>query len=298
MNILVTGSDGQVGHELLKSLAPLGNVIGLTRADGDLSDVLVVEALLDKYDPHVVINPAAYTAVDPAESESELAFTLNARMPESLARWTRAHDRFLVHFSTDYVYPGHGVSPQTEDEPTSPASVYGQSKLAGDEAILREDPSALIFRTSWVYGARGRNFMLTMLRLAAEKSKLTVVSDQFGAPTPAWLIAQVTSIALQSRLAGNTELNGVLHLSCRGETSWCGFAREIIHQARQKGHRLTMKDDQVLPIPTSEYPAPAPRPANSRLAVDRIELLLGITLPDWKRALSITLADLQGRRGT
>lgn len=294
MQILVTGSDGQIGHELLKTLAPLGRVIGISRADGDLSDDSVVQALLAKYNPDVVVNSAAYTAVDQAESNVDAAFALNARTPELLAKWSRANQRVLVHYSTDYVYPGQGVTPQTEGEPANPASIYGKSKLAGDQAVLSEDPSALIFRTSWVYGARGRNFMLTMLKLASERSKLTVVADQYGAPTPAWLIAQVTAVALREKLAGNSELNGVCHLTCRGEVSWHGFAQEIILRARRAGMNLAVDDSQVFPITTADYPAPAPRPANSRLDVARIEGLLNIELPEWRTALGITLADMTG----
>lgn len=291
MRILVTGSDGQVGHELRKTLSPLGQVIGITRADGNLSDDAVVTALLEKHNPDVVVNPAAYTAVDKAESNVDAAFALNAHTPEILSKWTRANQRLLIHYSTDYVYSGQSESPQTEDEPTAPTSVYGKSKLAGDQAVLAEDPSALILRTSWVYGARGRNFMLTMLRLAAERRTLTVVADQHGAPTPAWLIAQVTAIALREKLAGNAELKGVFHLTCRGETSWCGFAREIIRRARNRGMGLAMDESKVLPITTNDYPAPAPRPINSRLDVTRIEQLLDLELPEWQIALGVTLAD-------
>lgn len=294
MRILVTGSDGQVGHELLKTLAPLGQVVGISRTEGDLSQEASVRDLLAKYNPDVVVNPAAYTAVDQAESHVDDAFALNARMPELLAKWSRANNRVLIHYSTDYVYAGSGEFPQAEDEPAAPASVYGKSKLAGDQAVLEQDPAALVLRTSWVYGARGRNFMLTMLRLAAERTKLTVVADQYGAPTPAWLIAQVTAIALREKLSGNTELKGVFHLTCRGEVSWCGFAQEIIRGAREAGIGLAMDESQVFPITTSEYPAPAPRPANSRLDVACIEKLLNIELPEWRIALGITLADRQG----
>jgi dTDP-4-dehydrorhamnose reductase len=293
MRILVTGSDGQVGHELLKTLAPLGEVTGTTRADGDLASPEIVDALLQRIQPDVVVNPAAYTAVDQAETEEAAASALNAGFPERLARWADANGALLVHYSTDYVYAGDGEEPMAESEPAAPLSVYGKTKLAGDEAILAAASSAIILRTSWVYGARGRNFMLTMLKLAAERSELNVVADQWGAPTPAWLIAQVTALVLHARLADNREFRGIYHLTCRGETSWCGFAREIIRVAEERGVALKMGEQRVFPIATSEYPAPAPRPRNSRLDVSNIEQALNIRLPDWKSALGVTLGDWQ-----
>jgi len=293
MRILVTGSDGQVGHELLKTLAPLGEVTGTTRADGDLASPEIVDALLQRIQPDVVVNPAAYTAVDQAETEEAAASALNAGFPERLARWADANGALLVHYSTDYVYAGDGEEPMAESEPAAPLSVYGKTKLAGDEAILAASSSAIILRTSWVYGARGRNFMLTMLKLAAERSELNVVADQWGAPTPAWLIAQVTALVLHARLSGERELQGVYHLTCRGETSWCGFAREIIRVAEERGVALKMGEQRVFPIATSEYPAPAPRPRNSRLDVSSIEQALNIRLPDWQAALGVTLGDWQ-----
>lgn len=291
--ILVTGSEGQVGHELLKTLAPLGQLIAVTRQDADLADGAALQALLQRHDPDVVVNPAAYTAVDRAESDAGTAFAVNATAPAVLAEWAERHQRVLIHYSTDYVYAGEGEAAQAEHAPVAPASVYGQSKLAGDTAVLAANPSALILRTAWVYGARGRNFMLTMLALAAQKPALRVVDDQHGAPTPAWLIAQVTAVALRDKLAGEPGLEGVLHLTCRGSTSWCGFAQAIIRRARESGRVLAMDESQVQPIPTSEYPAPAPRPANSRLDVSRIERILGLHMPDWQAALDITLAELK-----
>ncbi|PAV25007.1 dTDP-4-dehydrorhamnose reductase [Tamilnaduibacter salinus] len=291
MRILVTGSDGQIGHELLKTLAPLGEVVGITRADGDLASPEVVDSLMERFRPGVVVNPAAYTAVDQAEGEETVARGLNAGLPEKLARWAEANGALLVHYSTDYVYAGNGEAPMPESEPTAPLSVYGKTKLAGDEAILAHSPSAVILRTSWVYGARGRNFMLTMLKLAAERNELKVVADQWGAPTPAWLIAQVTALVIRARLLGNDAIRGVYHLTCRKATSWCGLAREIIRLAGERGAPLKMGEQRVFPIPTSEYPAPAPRPKNSRLDVSRIEQALAIQLPDWKAALGVTLGD-------
>lgn len=298
--ILVTGSEGQVGYALMRALAPLGDVKGLSRADGDLADQAVVEALLERYKPRCIINAAAYTAVDKAESEPELADALNHQLPATLADWASRHQALLVHYSTDYVYDGSGDQPWKESDATGPLSVYGKSKLAGDQAVLAglktEGAAApIIFRTSWVYGARGHNFMLTMLKLAAQRDKLTVVADQWGTPTPAWLIAQVTAIALRERLRGNNDVAGVYHLTCHGETTWCDFAKAIIAKARLLGADLKMTEGAVFPIPSSDYPAPAPRPANSRLDVSLLEQSLGLTLPGWDQALYLTLQDWHER---
>lgn len=289
--ILVTGSEGQVGYELLRTLAPLGPVKGLTRSDGDLQDRDTVLALLDKYQPRGIVNAAAYTAVDNAETDTEAAEALNTFLPVALAEWAKANQAHLFHYSTDYVYDGSGTNPWSETDPTAPMSVYGKTKLAGDEAVLAAGIGAVIFRTSWVYGARGRNFMLTMLKLANERDQLSVVSDQWGTPTPAWLIAEVTAIALRQNLANAKALEGVYHLTCRGETTWCDFSRAIISSARNLGAPLNMSADQVSPIPTTEYPTPAPRPLNSRLNVARVEQALGLTMPDWRYGLQLTLRD-------
>ena len=296
MKILVTGSQGQVGQELLKTLAPLGPVIGLSRADGDLADADFVQRLLAHHRPDWIVNAAAYTAVDKAESEAGLAEALNSQLPQQLAAWAKDQGARLVHFSTDYVYAGKGEAAQTEDEPPAPLSVYGRTKLAGDRAILTEAADALIFRTAWVYAARGRNFMRTMLWLAAQRDELRVVADQWGAPTPAWLIAQVTALALRQRQLGRPGLAGVYHLTCRGDTNWYGFAREIIERASALGAELKVKGSKVHPIATGDYPAPAPRPANSRLSVVRLEQALQLQLPDWRDALAVTLRDWHSAR--
>jgi len=289
--ILVTGSDGQVGYALLRALSPLGVVKGITRADGDLSNPEEVEVLLDRYRPTCIVNAAAHTAVDQAESDPELAQALNVGLPEQLARWAKANDAHLLHYSTDYVYDGSGSQPWREEDATGPLSVYGKTKLAGDQAIQDAGIGAVILRTSWVYGSRGRNFMLTMLNLAMERDDLNVVADQWGAPTPAWLIAQVTSVAVREKLRDRSALEGVYHLTCRGETTWCDFARAIMTEARELGVALKIATDCVKPIPTSEYPAPAPRPLNSRLDVSRIEQSLNLVMPDWQQALQLTVRD-------
>ncbi|MBW7470476.1 dTDP-4-dehydrorhamnose reductase [Marinobacter sp. M216] len=291
MMILVTGSDGQVGYELLRALAPYGRVTGLTRADGDLSNAATVGALLDKYQPRCIVNAAAYTAVDQAESDPTAAEALNSRLPSQLAAWAKANDASLIHYSTDYVYDGSGSRPWKEDDPVGPLSVYGKTKLAGDQAIIDADIGAVIFRTSWVYGARGRNFMLTMLKLAQERDELNVVADQWGTPTPAWLIAQVTSVAVRENLREKGSFKGLYHLTCRGDTNWCDFARTIMTDARALGVALKISLERVKPIPTMEYPAPAPRPLNSRLDVARLEQALGLELPHWEEALQLTVRD-------
>ncbi|SDX63421.1 dTDP-4-dehydrorhamnose reductase [Marinobacter mobilis] len=289
--ILVTGSDGQVGYALLKTLAPLGPVKGLTREDGDLSNAEDVAGLLEKFRPRCIVNAAAYTSVDQAESNPDAAHAMNAKLPAQLAAWARANGALLIHYSTDYVYDGSGDQPWAENALTGPLSVYGKTKLAGDQAVLDAGVDAIIFRTSWVYGARGHNFMLTMLRLARERDQLSVVSDQWGTPTPAWLIAEVTAVALRDKLRGAKALDGVYHLTCRGETTWCDFSKAIIGGACDFGVPLSMSSDKVSPIPTADYPAPAPRPLNSRLSVRRVEQALGLELPDWRDALQLTLRD-------
>lgn len=287
--ILVTGSDGQVGYELLRTLAPLGPVKGLTRQDGDLSDRTTVLALLNKHKPNCIVNAAAYTAVDKAETDIEAAEALNTVLPATLAEWAKANQAQLFHYSTDYVYDGSGKTPWVETDPTGPLSVYGQTKLAGDQAVLEAGIGAVIFRTSWVYGSRGKNFMLTMLKLGQERDELSVVSDQWGTPTPAWLIAQVTATAVSEKLNGNKGIEGVYHLTCKGETNWCEFARAIMDEAQALGVSLRIAKENVKSIPTSEYPAPAPRPLNSRLNVSKVEQALNLQLPEWRKALQLTI---------
>lgn len=289
--ILVTGSNGQVGYELLRTLAPYGQVKGLTRGDGDLSDPLVVNQLLSKYRPTCIVNAAAYTAVDQAESNQKAATALNTDLPGLLANWATAHGTLLIHYSTDYVYDGAGGDAWKETDPTEPLSIYGKTKLAGDKAVLVACNDAIIFRTSWVYGARGRNFMLTMLKLASEREKLNVVADQWGAPTPAWLIAQITAEAVGERLRNHGDLSGLYHLTCRGKTSWYEFAKSIIARAVSLRAPLRMTEKAVFPISSSEYTSVAPRPANSRLDVSHLEASLKLTMPDWETALDLTMRD-------
>lgn len=284
--ILVTGGTGQVGHELQRELSVLGEVVAPDRHDLDLSDANAVSHWLATHRPDTIINAAAYTAVDKAEIEPALAKRLNTELPQQLASYCINHNACLVHYSSDYVYPGSGDTPWKEDSPTGPLSVYGQTKLEGDQAIEAAGIRHLIFRTSWVYSARGNNFMKTMLRLAREKEALNIVSDQIGAPTPARLIAQVTLLALSHSINP-----GVYHLAPRGATSWHGFAKCIFEKAEALGESLKIEANNVSGIPTSEYPTPAQRPLNSRLDLEKLESALSIKMPSWDAQLGLTLKD-------
>lgn len=290
MKILVTGGTGQVGYELVRALSPLGEALAPTRQALELTDHDQVETYLRTHRPAMIVNAAAYTAVDGAESDSELADRLNHRLPDQLARYAHDCQARLIHFSSDYVYPGSGDQPWRETDTAAPLSVYGKTKLAGDQAIQASGASHLILRTSWVYGARGNNFLATMLRLGRERDRLGIVNDQLGAPTPARLIATTTLLALREWQRGTME-DGLYHLATRGETSWHEFACEIFRLAREAGEPMAITPDGVAPIPTRDYPTPATRPLNSRLAVAKLEKTLGITLPDWRAQLALTLEE-------
>lgn len=292
--------NGQVGFELQRSLAPFGQLFCLSRADVDFRDTAATSARVLALQPDLIVNAAAWTAVDKAETEQDSAYLLNAALPGALAAIARQLDCWLVHYSTDYVYPGTGEQPWREDDATAPLSVYGASKLAGDMAISQSGASHLIFRTSWVYAARGNNFMKTMLKLAAQRESLSVVADQFGAPTPARLIANVTALALQQVLAQSTKDNGglscdkhsdksgVYHLAAAGYTNWHQFADAIFAMARQAGMPLALQEQQFSAITTAQYPTPAQRPANSRLELSKLEQAFSLTLPDWHSQLAQT----------
>lgn len=297
--ILVLAPNGQVGFELCRSLATLGNVITLAREDVDFSDLTAVEAKVNELSPNVIVNAAAYTAVDKAEEEQQMADVINHQLPKSLAQIAKQKDIWLVHYSSDYVYPGTGTQPWTEESATTPLSVYGQSKLDGDNAIAENCDKHLIFRTSWVYAARRHNFMKTMLKLAQSRPDLKVVNDQIGAPTPARLIANVTAqaltqIALLEKSCDSSKehaikLAGVYHLAPRGEVSWFDFAKEIFSYARSQGVELQLDEAQFVGIPTTDYPTPAARPANSRLNVDKIEQAFNFVMPSWQSQLYLTM---------
>lgn len=291
MKILVTGGSGQVGFELQRQLCTFGEVLAPARDALDLADKAAVEIWLQRHSPDLIVNAAAYTAVDKAESEPSLANRLNAELPAQLATYACQAGIPLMHYSTDYVYPGDGIVAWKESSATGPLSVYGASKLAGDQAVQASGCSHVIFRTSWVYASRGHNFMKTMLRLGRERNALTVVDDQVGAPTPARLIAQVTALALNPQDGRLALPSGVYHLAPRGETSWCAFAQEIFRQAAEAGEALAIEPAGVRPIPTADYPTPATRPRNSRLALGKLEKALGIELPGWQPQLALTLQE-------
>lgn len=294
MKILLFGANGQVGHELRRSLAPLGELVCTTRsgalADGTACEVADFDRpaelpqLLARIAPDVVVNAAAYTAVDRAEDEPDAAFRANAEAPRAIAAACAQRGALLVHYSTDYVFDGSATHPYREDDPTSPLGVYGASKLAGEQAIQASGARHMIFRTAWVYAAHGHNFLRTMLRLAAERDELRVVVDQVGTPTPAYLVADVTTMALRAP----HRPSGLWHLTAAGDTTWCGFANAIFSNACAVG--LLKQAPALLPIPTSAYPTPARRPAYSCLDVSKLERDFGIAVPAWEAALVQVLA--------
>lgn len=293
MKILLLGKNGQVGWELQRALAPLGNLIALDRHAqdglcGDLTDLDGLRNTLLSLRPDVVVNAAAYTAVDKAESEGALAMRINAEAPQVLAETMAKLGGWLVHYSTDYVFNGSGTQPWREEDATGPLNVYGHSKLAGEQAIQNSGCNHLIFRTSWVYGARGNNFAKTMLRLAAEREQLKVIADQFGAPTGAELLADITAHAIRKAIS-HPEVSGLYHLAAAGEASWHGFASFVIAQARATGKPLAVQSIEA--IETSAYPAPAQRPLNSRLDCQKLRDTFGLDLPDWQGGVTRMLLE-------
>ena len=284
--ILILGGNGQVGFELQRSFAPFGEVRAPRRSEVDANDLQAVAAYIDEYQPQLILNAAAWTAVDKAEDEPEGAMRLNAQLPSLLAEKASVLGATLVHYSSDYVYPGDGDQAWCEDSAAAPLSVYGQSKLAGDETVLASDCRHLVFRTSWVYAARGNNFLKTMLKLGRDRDTLNIVNDQIGAPTPARLIAQLTYEALRQKID-----SGLYHLAPQGTTSWHGFAQAIFRMAIEQGEVLAINPETLGGIPTADYPTPATRPLNSRLALGKLEATLGLTIPDWQSQLSLTLIE-------
>lgn len=298
MKLLLFGRNGQVGWELQRALAPLGEVVALASDSPDpAADFRAPERLaatLRALRPDVVVNAAAYTAVDRAESEAAMAHTINAEAPGVLAREAAALGAWLVHYSSDYVFDGSGEAPRDEDAPTGPLNAYGRSKLAGEQAIRASGCRHLILRTSWVYAARGANFARTMLRLAAERDSLRVVDDQIGAPTGAELLADLTAHALRV-LPQHPDLGGTYHAAAAGATSWHGYACHLIEHARALGHPLKVGPDAVIAVPSRDYPTAAPRPLNSRLDSSRLRAAFGLTLPPWQQGVERALAEMIGR---
>ncbi len=294
MKTLLLGKDGQLGWQLQRSLAPLGELLACGRAECDVLDSAQLRSLIREFRPDVIVNATAYTAVDKAEAESSLAYAVNAEAPGVMAAEAASLGAQLIHYSTDYVFDGAKSSPYVETDPTSPQSVYGRSKLAGEQAIMAANCRSLIFRTSWVFGEHGGNFVKTILRLAREREGLNVVSDQVGSPTPAALISSVTALVLH-RMAhdrGQVPEGGrIYHLAAAGAVSWCDFAQEIVAQAAQlPGSSLRMTPDAVRPIASADYPTAARRPANSRLDCARLEADFGLKMPPWQPYLARMLA--------
>jgi len=303
MNILLLGKGGQVGWELQRALAPLGtltaldfNTPGPTQAPelrADFSQPEQVAAIVRAVRPDVIVNAAAHTAVDKAESEPELARALNATTPGLIAAEAAKLGALLVHYGTDYVFDGSGTAARSELSPTAPLSVYGQTKLEAEQLIVASGCRHLIFRTSWVYAARGGNFARTMLRLAAEREQLKVISDQIGAPTGAELLADVTAHAIRS-VATRPELQGLYHLVAAGETSWFDYARFVIEWARANGQAIKVAPEAIEAILTSAYPTPATRPLNSRLDTAKLQAAFGLTLPHWQTGVQRMLNEILG----
>ncbi len=299
MKILLLGANGQVGHELLRALAPLGSVVAATRAgkldDGkpcliaDLADATSLDRALRSTAAELVVNAAAYTAVDRAEDEPELADRVNHRALAEIGAWARRTGALVVHYSTDYVFDGRADRPYVENDPVAPLGAYGRSKLAGEAALRDSGAAHWIFRTAWVYAARGHNFLRTMLRLAAERDELRVVADQIGTPTPARWIANASAAALARRAA---EQSGIWHMVTAGQCSWHEFAVAILHGAVARG--LLDHVPRVLPIATADYPTRARRPAWSVLDHRRFERSFGLECPDWRAALDLVLDQLAG----
>jgi dTDP-4-dehydrorhamnose reductase len=295
MKILLFGKTGQVGWESQRSLAPLGELIALdTRSTDYCGDFLnpggVAQTVL-AIQPDVIVNASAYTAVDKAESDRANAYTINAESLASIAQAAHKIGAALVHYSTDYVFDGSGSQPWSETDTPAPLNVYGASKLAGEQAIAASGARHLIFRTSWVYGARGGNFAKTMLRLAQERESLSIINDQIGTPTGADLLADITAQAIP-RLLAQAELGGLYHLAAAGETSWHGYAQHVFTQARLHGTVLKLHDDLVKAILTSQYPTAAQRPLNSRLNCGKLKSSFAIHLPHWSVGVNRMLAEI------
>ena len=298
MKILLLGKNGQVGWELQRSLAVLGDVVALDfdspgPLTADFSKPESLAATVRAVAPQIIVNAAAHTAVDKCESEPDVARALNATSPAVLAREAKTLGAWLVHYSTDYVFDGSGSTPWLEDSKTGPLNVYGQTKLEGENAIRASGCQHLIFRTSWVYGARGGNFAKIMFKLAAERERLTVIDDQFGAPTGADMLADITAHAIRAA-AQRAELAGTYHAVAAGETTWHGYACHVIEFARAAGRPVKVAPDAIEPVPTSAFPTPARRPGNSRMNTHKLRDTFGLSLPTWQAGVDRLLAEVLG----
>jgi dTDP-4-dehydrorhamnose reductase len=296
MKILLFGKNGQVGWELQRALAPLGELIALDRHSGDgycgdLGHLAGIASTIAQIKPDVIVNAAAYTAVDKAESEPELAHTINALASEVMAQEAKTLGAWLIHYSTDYVFNGGGDQPWQETDATAPLNVYGATKLEGEQRIQQSGCQHIILRTSWVYAARGNNFAKTMLRLASERDSLNVIADQIGAPTGADLIADVTAHIIRTAQQ-NPSVSGLYHLVAAGETSWYDYARFVLAVAEQSGTALKVSAAAVQPILTSAYPTPAQRPHNSRLNTHKLASTFALNLPAWQSGVARMLAEI------
>ncbi len=291
--ILLAGKNGQVGWELQRTLATLGDVVAVDRQGMDLANPDSIRSAIRTIRPDLIVNAAAYTAVDKAESEPELAMAINGIAPGIMAEEAKRLGAAMVHYSTDYVFDGTKTSPYTEEDAPNPLSVYGKTKLAGEQAIQAAGIPYLIFRTSWVYGLRGRNFLLTILRLAKERDELKIVDDQIGAPTWSRMIAEVTGQILAQRRAGLSEVSGLYNLTAAGRTSWYGFANAILESMSLQGaHSLCLTHHpmpKLIPVATPEYPLPAPRPLYSMLSSDKLNRAFGVALPAWEASLTFCM---------
>ncbi|MDP1665867.1 MAG: dTDP-4-dehydrorhamnose reductase [Methylobacter sp.] len=294
MKILLFGKGGQVGWELQRSLAPLGELVALGTGSqelcGDFTNLEGIAQTIRIVAPDIIVNAAAHTAVDKAENELELSRVINTMAPGVLAQEAKRSGAWLIHYSTDYVFDGSGDKPWLETGPTGPLSIYGKTKLEGEEAIRAMDCKHLIFRTSWVYAARGGNFAKTMLRLAQERDRLSVIDDQIGAPTGADLLADVTAHSIRSALQ-RPDVSGLYHLVAGGEASWHGYASFVIDFARQAGLDIKVAPDAIEPVPTSAFPLPAPRPKNSRLDTRKLQNTFGLNLPHWHSGITRMLTE-------
>ena len=294
MKILLFGKNGQAGWELQRSLAPLGELIAVDFDSqdlcGDFTHLDGIAQTVRTVSPDVIVNAAAHTAVDKAEDEPERVHVINALAPATLAREAGKLGAWLVHYSTDYVFDGSGSKLRVETDPTGPLNVYGQTKLEAENAISASGCRYLIFRTSWVFAARGGNFAKTMLRLAQERDRLTIIDDQIGAPTGADLLADVTAHAMRAAMK-RPNVSGLYHLVAAGETSWYGYARFVLNCARESGLRLRVAPENILPVPTSAFPSPATRPKNSRLDTEKLQSTFGLSLPSWQTGVARMLTE-------